>query len=588
MKKWFIRNKNKNINYKEISKKFGISEIVSKLLLNRDIIDYNEIESFINPVYKNLHNPAKLKDAEKAADIIKKKIEENKKIMIIGDYDVDGVISIYILYSSLKKCGADVGYEIPDRIKDGYGINTEIIDKVYRAGVDTIITCDNGIAAIEAVKYGKQLGMTIIVTDHHDIPFIENENGDREFIRSEADAIINPKQKNCEYKFKSLCGAGVAFKLIDILYKKMGIGKSEVYKLTEYVAIASVCDVVDLVDENRIFVKNGLKILNQTSNLGLKELIKAAGIENKVITVYHLGFIIGPMINASGRLDNAKKGVELLLSDNQADAAILAKELHDLNNQRRDITQEGVERATQYIEKNNMEHDKVLVIYIKEVHESIVGIVAGRIRESYNVPTIVLTKAKEIIKGSGRSIEGYNMFEELNKCKELLGKFGGHPMAAGLSLEEKNIELLRKKLNDITTLTDDDVVPKIYLDMQLPLEKISYDLIKDLSILEPFGKGNSKPIFGEKQVTILKASILGQNKNVLKINILMKNGIYINGIYFGDIQEFEKIVIDKYSSEELSKLYNGGSRVNVDIAFYPDINEYNGMVNLQVIVENFR
>jgi single-stranded-DNA-specific exonuclease len=586
LKKWFI--KNKKTNYKDIAKKFGISEIVSKLLVNRDVIDKVGIESFIHPTFDNLHNAREMKDLEKAVGIMKKKIESNEKIMIAGDFDVDGVVSVFILYTALKRCGADVIYEIPDRVEDGYGINKNIIDKAKDMGVDTIITCDNGIAAIDTINYGKQLGLTIIVTDHHDIPFIEKEEGVREFIRSEADAIINPKQNECKYKFKLLCGAGVAFKFIEVLYEEMGIDKSEAYKLIEYVAIATVCDVVDLVDENRIFVKNGLKLLNETSNLGLRELIKVASIENKEISVYHLGFVIGPCVNASGRLDNAKKGVALLLSDNETEANALAKELHELNKQRKDMTQEGIERAIEFIEKNNMTKDKVLVIYTPETHESIVGIVAGRIRENYNVPTIILTRAKEGIKGSGRSIEGYNMFEELNKCKELLGRFGGHPMAAGMSLDEGNIELLRKKLNGITTLTDDDVVPKIYLDMQLPLEKISYDLINDIGTLEPFGKGNSKPVFGEKQVTVVKGAILGQNKNVLKLKIMMRNGIYIDGIYFGDIEEFEKIIIDKYGDEELQRLYNGNCRMKLDMAFYPSVNEFNGRVSLQVVVENFR
>ncbi len=586
MKKWFV--KNKKTDYKLLAKEFGISEIVAKLLVNRDLVEEEAIKSFVNPSYENLYNPREMKDLEKGVMIMKQKIEDGKKIMVVGDYDVDGVISLFELFTALKRCSADVFYDIPDRINDGYGINTNIIDKAFEMGVDTIISCDNGISAISAIEYGKKLGLTIIVTDHHDIPFVEKENGEREVIKSMADAIIDPKQEDCKYKFKALCGAGVALKFIEVLYEEMGIDKKEAYKLIEFAAIATVCDVVDLISENRIFVKNGLKLLSETSNIGLKELIKATGIENKEISVYHLGFVIGPCINASGRLDNAKKGVALLLSENQAEAAKLAKELHDLNVQRKDITIQGVERANEFIEKNNMTKDKVLVVYTPETHESIAGIVAGRIREAYNVPTIILTRAKEGVKGSGRSIEGYNMFEELNKCKELLGKFGGHPMAAGLSLEEHNIEPLRKKLNEITTLTDDDVVPKIYLDMQLPLEKISYDLINKIGTLEPFGKGNSKPIFGEKQVTILKGSILGQNKNVLKVKIMMKNGIYIDGIYFGNIEEFENIVIDRYGVEELDRLYSGNSRIKLDMAFYPSINEFNGRVSLQVVVENFR
>jgi single-stranded-DNA-specific exonuclease len=586
LKKWFIRNR--KTDYREIAKEFGISEIVSKLLVNRDIIDKDSIKSFINPSYENFHNPREMKDLVKGVRIMKQKIEEGKKIMVVGDYDVDGVISLFELYTALKRCSADVVYEIPDRIKDGYGINESIIDKAYDIGVDTIITCDNGIAAIDTIKHGKQLGMTIIVTDHHDIPFVETEGGTRKNISSEADAIINPKQEDCNYKFKVLCGAGVAFKFIEVLYEEMGIDKSEAYKFIEYTAIATVCDVVDLTSENRIFVKNGLELLNETSNIGLTELIKVTGIENKEISVYHLGFVIGPSLNAAGRLDSAKKGVALLLSDNQEEAVKLAKELHELNVQRKDITQQGVERAIEYIENNKMMRDKVLVVYTPETHESIAGIVAGRIREKYNLPTIVLTKAKDGVKGSARSIEGYNMFEELNKCKELLGRFGGHPMAAGLSLEEENILELRKKLNRQTTLTDEDIIPKLYLDMQLPLEKIDYDLINDLSTLEPFGKGNSKPLFGEKGVTVVRGTILGKNKNVLKLKMIMRNGVYIDGIYFGDINEFEDVITDKYGIDELNRLYNGNCRLKLDMVFYPSINEFNGRVSIQIVVENFR
>lgn len=586
MKKWFV--KNRKTNHKNIAKEFGISEIVSKLLVNRDIIDNDFIDSFIHPTYDKFHNPRKMKDLEKAVEIIKNKIEISKKIMIVGDYDADGVVSLFILYTALKKCGADVIYEIPDRIEDGYGINKSIIDKAIEKGVDTIITCDNGIAAIDTIKYGKELGMTIIVTDHHDIPFIEKEEGVREFIRSEADAIINPKQEDCKYKFKSLCGAGVAFKFIEVLYEELGIDKSECYKLIEYVAIATVCDVVDLIDENRIFVKNGLKLIENTSNIGLIELKKVTKIEGKEISSYHLGFVIGPCINASGRLDNAKKGVNLLLAKSNEEANKFALELHELNKQRKEMTKDGIENAIKFIEDNKLDKDKVLVVYTPETHESIAGIVAGRVKEVYNIPTIVLTRAKGGVKGSGRSIEGYNMFEELNKCKELLGRFGGHPMAAGLSLDEGNIVPLRKKLNELTILTEEDIVPKIYLDMQLPLESIDFNLIKDIRTMEPFGKGNSKPIFGEKQVTLIKASIIGKNKNVLKLRLMMRNGLYVDGIYFGDIEEFESVIINRYSSEDLNKLYNGNCRVKVDLAYYPDINEYNGKVSIQVVVQNFR
>lgn len=587
MKKWFI--KNKKADYKKMSQKFGISEIICKLLVNRDIIEDDLINSFVNSDFQNLHNPRNMKDIQKAVEIIKSKIKSKKKIRIIGDYDVDGVISSYVLYQALKKCGADIDYEIPDRIKDGYGININIIEKSKKEGIDTIITCDNGISAIEPIKYAKELDMTVIVTDHHDIPFVEDEEGNRTFIRSEADAIVNPKQKECEYKFKSLCGAGVAFKLIQVLFEEMEINKEECYKLIEFVAIATVCDVVDLLDENRIFVKYGLEMINNTNNIGLKALIKETGIENKKISAYYLGFIIGPCINASGRLDNAKKGLKLLITDNIEEANMLAKELFELNQERKDMTLRGVEKAIELVETTHIKKDKIFVIYIPDVHESLAGIVAGRIRERYNAPTIILTQSEDGAKGSGRSIESYNMFEELLKCKDLLSKFGGHPMAAGLSLEVDNVEPLRKRLNEITELTEEDLIPKINLDMQLPLDYINYNLIYDLEKLEPFGKGNNKPLFGEKNIKVLKGNVLGQNKNVLKLKLLSKNGNYIDGIYFGDIEEFEKIVIEKYGVDELEKLYQGSNNdIHLDMAFNPGINQYMGNTSIQLIIENFR
>ncbi len=547
------------------------------------------IKNYINPNYSNFHDPYEMKDIEKAAKILKEKIELKEKIRIIGDYDVDGVISVYILYTALKKCGANVDYEIPDRIKDGYGINKKIILEAKNDEVDTLLTCDNGISAIEQIKYAKELGMTVIVTDHHDIPFVEDEKGDRIFISSEADSIINPKQIECGYKFDKICGAGVAFKLIEVLYEKMKISKEELYRLIEFVAIATVCDVVDLIDENRIFVKNGLKMINNTTNLGLKYLMKETKMDGKEISTYHLGFVIGPCINASGRLDSAKKGLKLLLSQDEEEALNLAKELVELNDERKSMTSEGVEKAIEIIEGSTMKDDKIFVIYIPQVHESLAGIIAGRIREKYNVPTIILTKAEEGVKGSGRSIEEYNMFEELLTCKDLLNKFGGHPMAAGLSLNENNIDLLREGLNRNTKLTEEELIPKITIDLPLVLENINYDMINDLELLEPFGKGNSKPLFGAKNVNAVKAMVLGQNKNVLKIKLKTTSGRVIDSIYFGDIEEFEQYITKKYNYEELQKLYGGEfNSVNLDLVFYPSINEYNGNISIQIVIQNYR
>lgn len=585
--RWFI--KNKKMDYKYMASKYGITELMSRLIVNRDITDDSLIRSYINPEFSMLHEPREMKDMNKAIDIILHKIENKKKIRIIGDYDVDGVISVYILYSALKRCNADVDYEIPDRIKDGYGVNVNIIKKAKEDGIDTIVTCDNGISAIEPIKTAKELGMTVIVTDHHDIPFIEDEDGNRTVIRSEADAILNPKQEDCKYKFKSLCGAGVAFKLIQVLYKELGIDEEEAFKFIEFLAIATVCDVVDLVDENRVFVKKGLEKINNTANTGLQELLIECEIQNKKIGVYHLGFIIGPCINASGRLDNAKKGVRLLLSDDEKEANLLAKELVRLNEDRKEMTMNGLEEAIEIVENSNIKNDKVFVIYLPHIHESLAGIIAGRIREKYNVPTLILTKSEDGAKGSGRSIEEYNMFEELVKCKDLLDKFGGHPMAAGFSLKEENIDEFRKRLNENTTLSEEDLLKKVTIDTVLPLDIITYDLVNDLGRLEPFGKANPKPLFGEKDVNVIKGMILGKNRNVLKLKLKTKNGKAMDAVYFGDIEEFEENITEKYGRDQLIKLYDGSyNDVKLDLVFYPDINEYNGNVTIQVIIQNYR
>lgn len=585
--RWFI--KNRKADYKSMSLKYGISELMSKLIINRDIFEDEIIKSYVTPEFNKLHNPREMKDLELAVNILKEKIITNKKIRIIGDYDVDGVISVYMLYTALKKCNANVDYEIPDRIKDGYGINEKIIKEAKDDGVDTILTCDNGISAIDQIKYAKELGLTVIVTDHHDIPFVEDENNKKIFLQSDADAILNPKQKDCNYKFKSLCGAGVAFKLIEVLYEEFNIDKEECYKLIEFLAIATVCDVVDLIDENRIFVKKGLEKINNTTNLGLGELIRENEIQDKTISVYHLGFIIGPCINASGRLDNAKKGLRLLLADEEDEAVHLAKELVKLNAERKDMTMKGVEDAIEIIEGTEIINDKVLVVYLPDIHESLAGIIAGRIRERYNAPTLILTNGEEFAKGSGRSIEEYNMFEKLLECKELLEKFGGHPMAAGLSIKEENIDKLREKLNENSMLKDEDLIKKIKIDCVLPLDQINFRVIEDLEKLEPFGKGNEKALFGIKDVNVIKAQILGKNRNVLKLKLKSNSDKIFDGIYFGNIEEFEQTVCDKYNSEELSKLYDGiFNDVKLDFVFYPNINEYNGNVSIQIVIQNYR
>ena len=585
--KWLLRNR--KVDLKAMSDKYKISQLLCKLMVNRDITDDNIINSYINPVYENLHSPKTMKDIALAVNIIKRKIQENKKIRIIGDYDVDGIISVFILYTALKECGANVDYEIPDRIKDGYGINENIVKTAYDEDIDTIITCDNGISAIDQIQYAKNLGLTVIVTDHHDVPFVE-ENGVRTFISSQADAIINPKQIECEYEFKSICGAGVAFKLMEVLYEELGMNKEECYKLIEFVAIATVCDVVDLIDENRIFVKNGLNMLNNTTNIGIKALKKASGLEDKEITAYHLGFVIGPCLNASGRLDSAKKGLELLLMENYEEAENLAQEIVDLNDARKKMTKEGVDRAINIIDSTEIANDKILVVYIPDIHESLAGIVAGRVKEKYNKPTIILTKSEEGVKGSARSIEEYNMFEGLLACKELLDKFGGHPMAAGLSLQEDKVDELRKELNNKCKLTDEDLTRKIMIDASLPLEYLNINLIKELDVLEPFGKGNAKPVFGVRDVKVTKAMLLGKDKNILKLRLLTNNNLTIDAMIFNDLENFENKVIEKYGNEGLDNLYNkfNNNNISMDFTFYPSINEWNGNKSIQIIVNGIR
>lgn len=580
--------KNINADVKNISKKLGISEVLCRILINRGITDYDSAKSFIDSNENYMLSPILMKDIQKGVEIIINSLNEKSKIAVIGDYDVDGVISTFMLYSALKRTGADVIYEIPHRINDGYGINKNIIDKVLEEGAKTIITCDNGISAIEPIDYAKKKGLKVVVTDHHDVPFEENENG-RVYVKPNADAIINPKQRDCSYPFKQLCGAGVALKFIEHLYDNMGINKKEADAFIEYAAIATVCDVVDLIGENRIIVKKGLELINNTKNIGLKALIKESGLENKKISTYHLGFIIGPCINASGRLDIAKKGVELLLTLDEDKALEYAKELVSLNNERKNMTLKGVKEVLEEIENSSLKDDKLIIAYNKEIHESIAGIIAGRIKETYNKPTIVLTCGEDYVKGSGRSIENYNIFEGLLKCKDILIKFGGHPMAAGLSLEEKNVELLRKRMNEDSNLTDEDLIRKVSLDMHLPLDKITIEIAEELKLLEPYGKGNEKPLFGEKNVKLLRAIKIGDG-NFLKFKLSSKENIAsMDGLYFGNINDFEGFIIEKYGEEELDNLYNGlPNNIIIDIAFNIDVNEYMGYKTVQLIIQNYR
>lgn len=572
-----------------ISRELNLSDMLSKLMVNRGLTKIDDAKMFLESDLKNLRNPKTMKDLVKGVEILKNGINNKKNILIVGDYDVDGVISTYIIYSALKRLSANVNYHIPDRITEGYGINESIIRNAKDNNVDIIITCDNGIAAIDQIQLAKDLGMEVIITDHHDIPFIEHENGEKEYTTPNADAIINPKQLDCEYEFKKLCGAGVIYKLVQVLYDEFGIEKEESEEFLQFAAIATVCDVVDLVDENRIIVKNGLKHLNNTNNLGLKCLIEETGLNEKEISVYSLGFVIGPCINASGRLEFAGIALELLFTNDEEEAKALSKKLNDLNTERQKLTQLGLEEAINQVTNKGMISDnKVLVVYIPDVHESIAGIIAGRIREKYNLPAIVLTKAHDGAKGSGRSIEEYNMFEELVKCKELLGKFGGHPMAAGLSIPSENIDNFRDMINSNCLLSDEDIIPKVFIDLHLPISYITFELVEELSLLEPFGKGNAKPTFGARKLKIKNAKILGKNKNVLKLT-LQENNRLMEAIYFGDIETFIDRLKEKYGELEYMRVMDGKeNNVLVDLVYYPEINEFRGNRKLQITISNYR
>lgn len=583
-KKWFL--KNKKADFKRIAGKYKINEVIVRLMINRGIKE-DEIEKYLYPSLENMYNPFDMKDMKKGVDILKEKIVNKEKILIVGDYDVDGIVSTYILKEGLKKCGANVSYEVPDRVKDGYGINVSIIDKAYENGFRTILTCDNGIAAIEQIKHAKELGMTVVITDHHDIAKVE-ENGEVKERIPEADAVINPHQKECKYPYEYLCGAGVAYKLLQAIMPDYGFSDYEIEDFIQYVAIATVCDVVELKDENRIIVKNGLNALFNTNNIGLQELIQVNGLADDIST-YHLGFVIGPCLNASGRLDTAKIAISLLSCTERIEARNIAIELKELNDQRKDMTGENLEKAIEVIEKNHMYDDMVLVVYLPECHESLAGIIAGRIREKYYKPTIVLTKGHNIAKGSCRSIDNYDIFAELQKCDSLLTKYGGHPMAAGLSLPEENIDKLRKMLNDNCTLTEDDIIPRMSIDICMPLGYITEKLIGELKLIEPCGKDNEKPIFAEKDIIVNRIYKLGKNKNVLKLNITNQYNKTIDAMFFGNIDEFENYIVEKFTEDELNKAFSGVvNDIRLSLIYYPVINEFNGRKSLQITIQDYQ
>ena len=569
MERWVVAAK--RADFAAIGKEFGIDPVIARLIRNRDVIEKEDIRKYLFGTVEELASPHLMKNVDRGVEILQDKIKLQKKIRIIGDYDIDGVMSTYILLRGFKRVGALVDTYIPDRVADGYGIHEHLIRKSIEDGIDTIVTCDNGIAAYSEIEMAKEAGITVIITDHHEIPYKETATG-RQFIIPSADAVINPKQQDCKYPEKQLCGAVVAYKLICALYEAFQIPEKELEDYLELGAVATVGDVMDLQGENRILVKEGLRRLAHTWNRGLRALIRANGLEDGLITAYHVGFVLGPCINASGRLDTAARSLKLLCAETEDEAARLAGDLTALNESRKALTEEGKEKAVRIVEETEAGKDRVLVIYIPDCHESLAGIIAGRIREKYNKPVFVLTRGETIVKGSGRSIEEYSMFEELVKCGDLLEQFGGHPMAAGLSIREENIELFRKRLNKNCTLTEKDLTPKILIDVPMPISYISHELVEQISVLEPFGKGNAKPLFAQKDLKVLSMRILGKNRNVAKVQLMDQTGCVMDGVYFGEAEKFQREVA-------------GCSAVSV--VYYPEINRYQGRETLQIIIRNY-
>ena len=585
MEKWFVINK--GADFAGIAKRFGISPVTARLIRNREVMGDEAIARYLKGGIGELYDPHLLLDSDRLTDILVQKISEQKKIRVIGDYDIDGVMSTYILYKGITRCGGSVDFQIPDRMKDGYGINDHLIEQADEAGIDTIITCDNGIAAIGEIAHAKSLGMTVLVTDHHEIPYTE-ERGERHYKRSEADAIVNPKQMECTYPYKNLCGAAVAWKVIQILYEKCDIAVEESYDFLENVAFATVGDVMDLTDENRILVREGLKRIHTTMNPGMRALILQNKLEPEQISSYHFGFVLGPCINASGRLETAKIALNLFLQEDVKKASEIAAELVDLNAQRKDMTAEGVELAMQQVEEGNT-GEKVLVVYLPDVHESLAGIIAGRIREACHKPTFVLTKSEDGVKGSGRSIEAYSMYEELCKCQELFTKFGGHPMAAGLSLPEANVEIFREKINACCGLTEEDFIPKIKIDIPMPVDYPDIPLVNELLLLEPFGKANVKPQFADKNLGIDRAVVVGKNQNVLKLTLKTERGKSISAVYFGDVEEFREYYGRKYGENEVQQAFLGRPNgIRMSVVYYPEINRYQGNESIQIVIKNYQ
>lgn len=573
MAQWFLAAK--KADFEKIGEKFGISAVLARLIRNRDIVGEEEIGKFLNGGMEELYAPFLLKDMEKAVEFLIPKIEAGERLRVIGDYDIDGVCASYILVKGLRALGADADAAIPHRIKDGYGLNEALMEEAAKEGIETVITCDNGIAAAEQIAYGNRMGITTIITDHHEVPFTQTSTG-KEYVLPPAMAVIDPKREDCNYPFKGICGAVVAYKLIEALIEKMEKGE-ELRKLQEefleFAAFATIGDVMELRDENRILVKYGLSLMEHTKNTGLRALLLATELAGKKLTPYHIGFVIGPCLNATGRLDTAARALELLLETDQAKAAVIAADLKELNEARKELTAKGLEQAVELVENTALKNDKVLVLFLQECHESLAGIIAGRVREKYGKPVFVLTRGEDGIKGSGRSIEGYHMYEQMTACSRLFTKFGGHKMAAGLSMEEAQIETFRKEINAACTLTAEEMEEKVHIDIALPLSYVTEQFVDELEKLEPFGVGNPKPVFAQKDIVVLSEQILGKNRNVGKYRIKDSEGRQYELMYFGDVEAF-------------GAYYR--QRESIFITYYPSFHEYMGKKSIQFVMQNYK
>ncbi len=588
MSKWILQRK--AADYATLSAKLKVDPVIVRLMVNRGLSTYEEMEEYLHPTLNNLPDPHLFADMDEACELLMEAIDDGQKIRVVGDYDVDGIMSTYILTTALREVGADVDYAVPHRMIDGYGINPEMVQAAYDEGVSFIITCDNGIAAAPAINLAKELGMTFVVTDHHEVPFELAEDGVTKIqMLPNADAVVDPKRDDCNYPFKGICGAQVAWKLVDVLYEFLGIEKEKADAFLQFASIATVCDVMELKGENRATVYHGIKAIERTDNIGLNALLARNELKDKPLSCYHLGFIIGPCLNASGRLDTAGRAIELLMETDNAKALAMANELVELNAERKAMTQKGIDKAKDQIENSSLKNDKVLVIYIPELHESLAGIVAGRIRENYCKPVLVITDAENGAKGSGRSIPAYNMFEELTGVKDVFTKFGGHPMAAGVSLPKEKIDELRTRLNQNCTLTEDDMQEIIKIDCDMPLAYITEGLIDSIDLLAPFGTGNNKPLFALKNVPILKMAYMGKDGQYLRITVGTENGGSMTALMFRGVEEFEKAVSNKYGQSVWQGLFSGsGQSVSMDIIYEPSINEFRGNRSVQIIIENFK